>query len=517
MTSPSQATAWTLLFGLICVGLSGCNGSSAPPAVATGSEKIQSSEENWGAIVLQGQKIGHQSEKIEHLTLGDVPYVRTTTVEQLAVQRAGQTLQVRVENVFLETPQGELKQFTTKIEQAGAITQFSGEVAADGQTLKITSQTGNNQAATTESIPWQPQFGGIFAVRRQYRQPPLKANESREITALVPTLNRPGRIRVTGRKNEDVTLLDGATYTLLKVSEVTKVVGQPPMESSIWLDEDGDVVKMLAIGQNFELYRCTKGFALSENAAVSFDLTLDTIVPVKRMPDAAQREKLDQMTYRLTLDHANPAEIFVSETNQKVTSEDEHSANLTVWRVPVTGKLPEGLPAETPPTEAEKSAGPLVQLDDPAVQKLVEQFHSSEKEPAQRAVALEKYVHETIQQKDFSQGFLSAAEVAEGKVGDCTEHAVLLMALLRAEGIPARGALGLVYIDYGTKKGFAYHMWTEAWVGDRWLPLDATRGTGGIGVDYIKVTQTDLSGSGAFAAFLPVSQVVGQLKVEVID
>lgn len=517
MTSPSQAISWTLLLGLICIGHTGCNGSSSPAAATSGPEKIQSSEESWGAIVLQGEKIGHQSEKIEHLTLDDVPYVRTTTVEELVVQRDGQSLKARVENVFLETPKGELRKFTTNIDQAGSITRFTGEVAADGQTLKITSHTGNDQSTTIDSIPWQPEYGGAFAAWRQYHEPPLKADEAREVTALVPTLNRPGQIRVTGRKKEDVTLLDGATYKLLKVSEVTKVGGQPPMKSTVWLDEDGDVVKLMMTGQNFELYRCSKEFALSENAAVSFDLALDTIVPVKGMPTGDELEKLDEMSYRLTLDNSNPAEIFVSETNQKVTPIDEHSAKLTVWRIPDTGNLPKGLPAETPPTDAEKSAGPLVQVDDPAVKKLAKQFQSSEKEPVERALALEKFVHFTIQEKNFSQGFLSAAEVAEGKVGDCTEHAVLLMALLRAEGIPARGALGLVYIDYGPKKGFAYHMWTEAWVGDRWLPLDATRGAGGIGVDYIKVTQTDLSGSGAFAAFLPVSQVVGQLKIEVED
>ena len=67
-------------------------------------------------------------------------------------------------------------------------------------------------------------------------------------------------------------------------------------------------------------------------------------------------------------------------------------------------------------------------------------------------------------------------EVARSLEGDCTEHAVLLAALCRARKIPARVAFGLVY--YPPQKGFAYHMWNEVWIADRWIPLDATLGHG---------------------------------------
>ena len=53
--------------------------------------------------------------------------------------------------------------------------------------------------------------------------------------------------------------------------------------------------------------------------------------------------------------------------------------------------------------------------------------------------------------------------------GDCTEHAVLVAALCRASGVPARSASGLMWIG----KEAGYHQWTEVWVG-KWLPVDAT-------------------------------------------
>ena len=93
--------------------------------------------------------------------------------------------------------------------------------------------------------------------------------------------------------------------------------------------------------------------------------------------------------------------------------------------------------------------------------------------------------------KNFSQAFATAAEVARSLEGDCTEHAVLLAALCRARKIPARVAFGLVY--YPPQKGFAYHMWNEVWIADRWVPLDATLGLGGIGADHIKLGDSNLS------------------------
>ena len=52
-----------------------------------------------------------------------------------------------------------------------------------------------------------------------------------------------------------------------------------------------------------------------------------------------------------------------------------------------------------------------------------------------------------ISNKGLSTGFASATETAKSKAGDCSEHAVLLVAMLRSAGIPARGATGLVDLD----------------------------------------------------------------------
>jgi transglutaminase-like putative cysteine protease len=130
------------------------------------------------------------------------------------------------------------------------------------------------------------------------------------------------------------------------------------------------------------------------------------------------------------------------------------------------------------------------------------------------ATRLEAYVHRAVKNKNFSQALGSAAEVARSGEGDCTEHAVLLAAMARARGIPARVALGLVYTE---PAAMAFHMWTEMYIGGRWVPLDATLGRGGIGAAHLKIAQSSLDGADQLASFLPVAEALGQLKLQVLS
>lgn len=102
--------------------------------------------------------------------------------------------------------------------------------------------------------------------------------------------------------------------------------------------------------------------------------------------------------------------------------------------------------------------------------------------PQTRAQAMRRAVAGWIARKDLDVGFASASEVARTQRGDCSEHAVLLAAMLRADNIPSRVVSGLVYVPSAGAAGnghFGYHMWTQALVdGDNgtqvWIDYDAT-------------------------------------------
>ncbi|HJW33754.1 MAG TPA: transglutaminase domain-containing protein [Holophagaceae bacterium] len=84
--------------------------------------------------------------------------------------------------------------------------------------------------------------------------------------------------------------------------------------------------------------------------------------------------------------------------------------------------------------------------------------------------AVNRFVYDWITDKDYSVGFASALEVAHIPKGDCTEHGVLAVALLRKLGVPARGAVGWVALD----GMLGPHFWVEVKLEQRWVPVDPT-------------------------------------------
>ena len=60
-------------------------------------------------------------------------------------------------------------------------------------------------------------------------------------------------------------------------------------------------------------------------------------------------------------------------------------------------------------------------------------------------------------------------------------------------------------------------MWTEVWIDEHWIPLDATRPRGGTGAGHIKIAHSNLSNAAGMSAFLPVLNVMGKLSIEVIE
>jgi transglutaminase-like putative cysteine protease len=116
----------------------------------------------------------------------------------------------------------------------------------------------------------------------------------------------------------------------------------------------------------------------------------------------------------------------------------------------------------------------LVDFEEPAVRDFAARMRRKLGKKASRG-ELARVVDEEISTKTRARGFDMASTVARRHEGDCTEHAVLLAALARARGLPARVVMG-VAIVVGTDEVAAFgHAWTEIYEGTKWHRADATR------------------------------------------
>ena len=149
---------------------------------------------------------------------------------------------------------------------------------------------------------------------------------------------------------------------------------------------------------------------------------------------------------------------------QSTTTTQRDGATVTVDSANV--------PCKEPPSLTDTAATLYEDRESPAVKKLAAQWqHITDRGVLLREVT--HFVFRYITDKNYRHGTLSASETIATRSGDCTEHAVLATALLRALGVPARALYGLVLSDDGR---FFFHHWIEAHTGVGWVPADPTFG-----------------------------------------
>jgi transglutaminase-like putative cysteine protease len=148
-----------------------------------------------------------------------------------------------------------------------------------------------------------------------------------------------------------------------------------------------------------------------------------------------------------------------------------------------------------------------MQVDHPDIKKIAWQF-SNKKLVCERIKTINDYVFTTLK-KEYTATFSSALETYKAGFGDCGEHAVLLAALLRASGIPARVVFGVVYMP--SQKGYYYHAWVLAFDGSRWIFTDPAFGVFPANRDRVPLLIDD-SGE----KMISLARVIGRLKSDYI-
>jgi transglutaminase-like putative cysteine protease len=134
--------------------------------------------------------------------------------------------------------------------------------------------------------------------------------------------------------------------------------------------------------------------------------------------------------------------------------------------------------------EALAPRGP-VNSEHPAIQAQALALTAGLSGEREKVEALLKWVHETLK-KQLATHIPSASQVLERRIGDCTEHTWLFVALARAARVAARPVYGLMYID-DVAPSFGYHAWADVAIGGRWVAVDPTWGQMPADATHIRV------------------------------
>jgi Transglutaminase-like superfamily len=467
-------------------------------------------QESWDAVYLGGAKIGYVHTFVEKVKDRGRDYLRVRIDIKMSLKRSNNTVDINLMYGTIETLDGEVLKLDTRTQAGQGQDLRVHGVVIGGRMKLIIEGAGEPQSKV---ISWEREVRGPYGPEQSMARQPMKENEERDLKIFMPELNKVCEVKLRARKIEPVLLGDGSQRLLLHVDQSTVVDGKPAPEydARVFVDAEGQILKSEQdVLGGMVAYRTTKEAAMAPGGPVQFDLILNTVI--KTAHKIPEPDNTRHVKYRITLKGSDPALAIPNDARQTLKPEaDKGSAILEVASTGLLG----GAPAADEPGPEYLRSNNLVTSDDARVQSLAKRVTRGVVDPWEKAARINQWVFQNIKNKNFKVAFASGAEVARRLSGDCTEHSVLATAMCRAVGIPARVAIGLIYVD--DLEGFGYHMWNEVFVNHRWVALDPTWNQTDVDAVHIKLSDTSLDGVSPFEAFLPLVRVMGKLGIEPIE
>jgi len=463
---------------------------AADVAVPTGPAPGQAppASTQYYTVMLSGKKIGHAVSRfnvVKGRAVSDMDLV-------LVLRRGQLALEVKVAERAGETLDGKPLNFVHDVKTSMMGQTVAGRIDKAG-TLHVTTTAAGGKR--TKKIPWPK--GAILDYGRHLvtLARGLKAGTTYTIRSFDPDALAARDMKVTVGRRGKVDLL-GRTVMLTEVrSEVS--VGSASMTVTEYVDADGRALKtvMSLMGMTLELIACGKRVALADNDALNmFDRVL--------LASPVAMDKLlgkPGVSYVIAPTEAGAKLVFPATDNQEVTSLPGGRVRVTVAPVAIPNSAAMPYRGADARAVAALKRSRFVQSDNARVAALAAKAVGRTTNAAEAARKIASFVNRYIAKKNLSVGYATAAEVAETRQGDCTEHAVLAAAMCRAVGIPARVVTGMAYVGRfaGRRNVFGPHAWNEVYLGGKWIGLDATLGRFDAG--HIALAHGDGNSDGLFA------------------
>ncbi len=468
--------------------------------------------ETWEAAYLSAGKAGHAHTTVRALERDGRPVLVTTVDLSLTVRHFRDTVTLRMETVSEETPAGKVVGVAMRQYQ-GTAPRLTLRGTVEGDQLHVKVDGGRR---LDKMIPWSEQVVGLSGPERLFRERRVKPHDRFTYLAYEPTVTAVVTMRVAVKDFEEVEIPDSRTRRrLLRVEAVPdRIAGYQLPTVTRWLDADLTPVRtqteLPGIG-TLTLYRTSAEAALHSggSAAALTNIGTSQLIPTQRIRRPYDTEAA---VYRITIrGDGDPATTFARDGRQEVQSVRGRTIELHV-----RARQPQ-------PGRGEREPGPeflqscyYINSADTQVRADARQAVGAETDPWRKALRIESWVHTHMHKQTRATAFAPADQVARTLEGDCKEYAVLTAAMCRAAGVPARAAVGLVYVDSVRGPAFGFHMWTEVWVRGGWMPLDTTLGRGYVGATHLKISDHSWADTRSLTPLLPAMRVIGQTTVEVV-
>jgi hypothetical protein len=458
----------------------------------------ESSEVDYYAIFLNGSRCGYM--EISRQIDGD--RVINTQKTHLKMERMGTSLVMDMEETAIETADGRPLGFKANQKMATMAMTEEGEILPDG-TMKIVSTNAGNRVETSQSYPEGAiMFEGASLLLKKHG---LKKGTTYSADVFIPSMKQALKTSIEIGEKKETDLL-GRAVELVEVKAEQVLPGAGTIKSTEYIDENYKTQKAIVpiAGMNIEMIACPESFAKSdlETADIFASWILKSPKTIQGLQD------IKKITYTLKPKNPGIDLSFPSTDHQKCKTLEDGTVQLTVSIMPDNKDAPFPYKGNDPKILEFLEETSYIQSNHPDIISLAEKCTNGKKNAIDAALAIEAFVSEYIEKKDLSVGYASALEVLKNRQGDCSEHALLVAALCRAVGIPARIVVGFAYIG----DMFMGHAWTEAYIGDKWRGLDASMRELGRGFDVGRITMA--VGNLELSASFNIATLLGEFTIQ---
>jgi hypothetical protein len=497
----------------LLLGISLTIGSAAPARADVPEEQV---EEIWESAHVEGARVGSLHTSVRKVEATSGKRLRATAELDLTFKRHNALLHLHREHGTDETPEGKVVGVFMRQGQDGGRQLALTGVVEDGR-LHVRVDNGRIE----RRIRWSDEVVGLYRLEHLFQERKPKTGDRWSLLRYEPTYNTVLTIHVAVKDREEVKAPTGAgRVKLLRVEMTADKIEAPgirvqPPPVIWWLDEH-----FVPVRRQFELdglgavllTRTTREAAKAPATPSRMtDIGLKTLIPLNRA--IARPYSTRSVVYRITLrGDSDPESALTRDEHQTIRHLQGDTFELHVHPV----RKPERrADAEAAPAEFRESCH-FINCDDPRIKELARRAAGGEKDAWAKARRLERWVKQNMR-ADNAVAMGPAGDVARQLRGDCRQYALLMAALCRAEGIPARTALGLLYVEKGRRPWMGFHMWTEVWIEGQWLGLDATLGQGGVSAAHVKISDQSWHATQSLTPLLPANRILGKMNIRVLS
>ena len=480
LLSVAAVIAWLVQMGVLLRSIQASTTNLASDLSHYGSSA------QWKGVYSRGDKIGFMVGQ----TVPTADGYELQEDGRLQMTLLGATSAARLHTAVQVDKAFEVRSFQFSMDPGTGAIQVEGKV--DGRRLELTVKTPSGTRSETRLLPERPSLS--LNLSRQLAAAGLVPGKHLEVPVFDPATLRNETMAIDVQAREVVRVAD-RPVPAFKV--LTRFAG---ITSTSWVTDTGEVVReesplgFLVVKETPE-----RATALAVPGEVQTDMLESAAVvpdPPRRIDDPAAVERL---VVRLSgVDLSGPD---VQGGGQTVTGDIvEVRDTTTIEPTPTAEDLSAYLRPEL-----------FLESDAPEIIAEAKKAAGGATAPRLEAERLTRYVNALLEKKP-TVSLPSAVEVLRTRVGDCNEHTALFVAMARSLGLPARIAVGLVYV----RGGFYYHAWPEVYVQDgrgrgAWMPTDPTLNQFPADATHIRLARGGLDRQ---AAILPA---IGNAKMRVMD